>query len=366
MKGGRLAIFGPLPPPMTGMEAFTETLLAELHSSGNGRVGQWIHVDMSISRSISERGKLRSHKVRQLVPQVLRSIVLAARGFVPYYPISQNRIGLVRDAVLLVPFRLARRPIVIHLHGGLLDQVIARQPRLVGHFLRWLLSGEGSRGIVLTPSLRHCLEPLLPAETISVVRNTTVVPGWAHDKRPGTRLRVLYIGTLIESKGYRELAAAVAELVRDGVSVELEVAGEPYEPDDVAWVSDTSAPGVRFLGLINGNDKWRALQRADVLALPTYQAEGQPLALIEGMAAACAIVTTRCEGILDTVGEDEALLLEPRGGADLQADLERAVRGLALDRLRVTRLGKAARERFVRELAPDRFLDAWLAAVRAD
>jgi glycosyltransferase involved in cell wall biosynthesis len=364
MREDRLAIFGPLPPPMTGMEAFTQTLLATLREAPNGPTGDWIHVDTSISRSISDRGKLRGAKVVRLIPQIVRSVRLARHGFGAYYPISQNRIGLSRDVALLAPFRLFRRPIVIHLHGGMLDRVLARQPRQATSLLRWLLSEPDSCGIVLTRSLRHCLEPLLPVDRIRIVPNTAVVPAWVREKDADATLRVLFVGTLTASKGYRELATAVAAVAREGVSVELDVAGEPHEPEDAAWIERAPRDSVRFLGRVDGVDKWRALQRAHVLALPTrYPPEGQPIAIIEGMAARCAIVATRREGIVDTVGDDEALLLEPAAGNALEESLAAALRALAGDRARVGRMADAARARYERELAPERFLATWLAAV---
>jgi len=360
---GRLAIFGPLPPPMTGMEAFTSTLLAELRRA-DGAAGEWIHVDTSISRSIAEREKLRAGKVVTLVRQAVRSIVLAARGFRAYYPISQNRIGLVRDLALLLPFRLARRPIVIHLHGGMLDRVLASEPGLVTRVLRWVVGGRESRGIVLTPSLRHCLEPLLPRERIGVVPNTSAVPVWTTQKQQDGPLGVLFVGTLVETKGYRELITAVAAIARDGVPIELEVAGEPYAPADSDWLEHSPREGIRLLGRIDGDGKWRAFRRAHVVALPTrYPPEGQPLSIIEGMGAACAIVATRRDGIVDTVGETEALLLEPTAGATLEADLARALRELAGARGRVAAMGRSARLRYERDLAPELFLERWLAAV---
>lgn len=50
MPGRRLAIFGP--SPISAMEAFTQTLLAELRRAGDGVVPDWIHVDTSTSRSV--------------------------------------------------------------------------------------------------------------------------------------------------------------------------------------------------------------------------------------------------------------------------------------------------------------------------
>ena len=49
--------------------------------------------------------------------------------------------------------------------------------------------------------------------------------------------------------------------------------------------------------------------RADVMALPSTVPEGQPLAILEGMAAGCAILTTAQGSIVDTVGDAEGAVL---------------------------------------------------------
>jgi glycosyltransferase involved in cell wall biosynthesis len=350
------------------MEVFTQTLLAELKQLPAERIGPWIHVDTSISKTISERGKLNARKVVGLVGQVVRSARLAARGFDAYYPISQTRIGLTRDILLLAPFRLASRRIVVHLHGGALDRFLRTQPQALTSLLRWLLGGPSSSGIVETPSLRHCLAPLLPPERIKVVRNTAFLPPEAAEKQFGDPLRVLYLSTLIETKGYRELVDAVVSLTNAGIQIELEVAGTPATEGDEQWLrSRPDCPKVRFLGSIAGEKKWHALRRAHVVALPTYYPlEGQPVAIVEGMACRCAILATRRPGILDMVGDHEGLLLEPQQGTALQRDLESALRTLAEHPNLVRSLADGARARFERELAPDRFMAAWLAAARPD
>jgi glycosyltransferase involved in cell wall biosynthesis len=320
---------------------------------------------MSISSSLSDRERFSVRKVVRLAGQVVRSARLAASGFDAYYPISQNRMGLLRDLALLAPFRIARRRIVVHLHGGLLDRFLACEPAWLRRTIRWALSGPEAGGIVLTPSLRHCLEPLVPQERISVVPNTALAPAWVARKDREDNLRVLFMSTLIETKGYRELAAAVAALAARGAKVELDIAGEPYAPGDVEWMGGFgSHPAVRFRGRLDGDDKWEAFRRADVFALPTtYPPEGQPISIIEAMAAACAILATEREGIADMVGPDQGVLIPARVGPVLQSDLERVILELAANRDRTARLGQAARARYEAELSPELFIGFWLEAL---
>ena len=358
----KLAIFGPLPPPMTGMEAFTTQLLAELRRRDGGSL-TWRHADTSISTSIEEREHFRARKIVWLLIQLVRSIRLAVTGYDAYAPLSQNRIGLVRDLVLLAPFRLARRRIVLHLHGGVFDEVFSEEPRWLRACIRWLVGRPDARGIVVAPSLRRCLEPILPPEQIFVVHNTVPDSGPAPLKDSIPPLRVLFIATVMASKGYRELIAAIMMLADRGVPVRLELAGQPYTDEDARWLETLSHPAVKRLGYVGGEAKTQALQRAHVLAQPSTAPEGQPFSILEGMAAGCAVIATRWPGIADSVNEDNGILVPPAAGKELERALGDALAELAADPDQVEELGRAARIRFERELSPDRFFERWREAV---
>ena len=350
------------------MEAFTEILLSELRRRQPAPLAEWRHVDTTISKAIHDRTRVRLGKLGTLARQWSRSVSLAAAGFDAYYPISQNKTGLLRDVALLLPFRLARRRVVVHLHGGMLDRVLERESRLLRAAVRWVTATERTAGIALTPSLRRCLQPLLPPERIHVVPNTSDVPDWAAEKDVRPPLRVLYLSNLIKTKGYPELVSAVIALADAGVPIELALAGEPRRPDDARWLDEFgSHPAVHRLGQITGDEKWEALRRSHVVALPTtFPPEGQPMSLIEGMGAGCAIVACRHAGIGDTVSEEEGILLPAARGRELERQLTEALRVLAEDPERAARLGRAARARYERELAPDRFIARWLSVVGGD
>ena len=177
----RLAIFGPVPPPRTGMEEFTLTLLELLKDREHNL--EWTHVDTAISRGLDERGRFRVHKLRRLAQQTAVSAKLAAEGYDAYVQISQNRVGLIRDLCLLLPFRINRRRMIVHLHGGLLDAYLRDEAKVLALLLRWTLKDRRNRGIVLTQSLRHCLRPLLPADRITPVPKRPTFPA-GRGRRP--------------------------------------------------------------------------------------------------------------------------------------------------------------------------------------
>jgi glycosyltransferase involved in cell wall biosynthesis len=91
---------------------------------------------------------------------------------------------------------------------------------------------------------------------------------------------------------------------------------------------------------VKGAEKWDLLRTATVLVVPSLCYETFSLAMLEGMAAGCAIVASRL-GSLAALIEDgkTGLLFQPGDAADLAAKL----RGLLNDKAKALALGRAAR-----------------------
>jgi glycosyltransferase involved in cell wall biosynthesis len=104
-------------------------------------------------------------------------------------------------------------------------------------------------------------------------------------------------------------------------------------------------------GLLEGERKLAALERAHIFVLPSYT-EGLPNAMIEAMAVGLPVVVTRVGSIPDVViDETNGLLVQPRDSAALATALRRLIASAELRQ----RLGQAAhataRTRFATEHA---------------
>ena len=151
--------------------------------------------------------------------------------------------------------------------------------------------------------------------------------------RAGRRIRLLYVGRIVEEKGLREAIESVDRLSVGGLDVELDLVGWEDDSRFAAELRDDVGERgledrVRFRGYIPNGPALREVYRsADVFVLPSHH-EGLPLALIEAMAAGLPVVATRVGGIPDVVADAQsALLVEPRSAGAI-AD---AVSRLALD-----------------------------------
>jgi glycosyltransferase involved in cell wall biosynthesis len=347
------------------MEVITQTVLHTLeHTVSQHRV-RVRHINTRVNRSQDERERFRLRKLSALAAQFSRSAIAAAQSYEAYYPISQNRIGVLRDLVLLLPFRLLGHRITIHLHGAALDDFLSKQPAWLRRAISFIVSRNQSSGIVLTESLRKCLEPIIAPENIRIVPNTVRIPATAaSDEIVATAdsLRVLFLGTLMPIKGYRELIIAVNELAQEGLDVTLDLAGELRSQADSRWLRENaSGPHVRYHGPVARDRKWQLMRETNVIAIPSTALEGQPLAVLEGMATGHAIIATAQGGIAETVA-DAAVLLPPVRGPLLVTELRRGLHSLASPASR-TALTTRAHERFQAEFSPGRFADRWLDAI---
>jgi len=161
-----------------------------------------------------------------------------------------------------------------------------------------------------------------------------------------SQLTILCVGRLVPDKGQLLLLEAAAELRRRDVDLHLDLVGDgPARP--------ALETAVRRLGLSSsvslhgslGQDQVSALyETADVFCLPSF-AEGVPVVLMEAMARALPVVTTRVAGVSELVDDQVSGAIVSAGRVDL---LVQALEQLELDPGRRARWGRAGRRKVQR------------------
>lgn len=358
----RLIVLAPTPPPVFGQSVVTLCLLASLR-----RLGLLAgHVDTRDDRTLDNLNRLDLENVRLglLAAWRLLGLMRRERHAAVYVQISQGRWGFLRDALWIWLARAGRRRVYVHLHGGRFDEFHAGS-RWPMRMLIGATMAQAHQLWALTPGLRRCFDGLAPAARVRVLENVVDDPTLARGllgprRRVGGGLRILFLSNLREGKGHEDLLAALVRLGPRAAGWQVRLVGQFDETTRLAVeevVAERIDPSVRvrLTGTLVGVDKARELDRADLFAFPTrYRNEGQPLVLLEALAAGLPIVTTRHRGIPDTVRAGrEALLIEPGDVAALEAALVL----LADDEGLRTRLGSAARSRYEERYAPERLDD---------
>jgi glycosyltransferase involved in cell wall biosynthesis len=227
---------------------------------------------------------------------------------------------------------------------------------------RWLYARASSRIVTTGEALKRQLVEVngIPAERIDSVPTGIDAgrfrPGERDAARrslglPRDKTLVGIVATLRSWKGHRHLIEAVAGM---DPSVELVMVGEGPMRDVLE--ADVKAHGLgaraRFAG--NQRDVLPWLQALDIFALPSYDNEGVPQALVQAMLVGLPCVTTHVGSIAElATHERTALVVPPKDPSALRKALERLIGDESLKRS----LGSAAREHCAANYSYEAMLD---------
>jgi glycosyltransferase involved in cell wall biosynthesis len=170
---------------------------------------------------------------------------------------------------------------------------------------------------------QRCL--LLPnaIDTDAFRRRRSIAEAKAQLGFPSQRTLLLAIGRLAAEKGFDLLIDAVGQLLREGLDVELWIAGRGAQEDALRNRAQLLAPGrVKLLG--HRRDVPELLEAADVFVLSSLR-EGLPNVVLEAMALEVPVVSTAVAGVPTLIEHQRTGWLVPPGSAAELAAGARAV-----------------------------------------
>lgn len=160
---------------------------------------------------------------------------------------------------------------------------------------------QAAANIVLAQGYKAFAEKELGLDNVVIIPN--FVDGALADApvRHEGPTTFLYLGLLNEFKGFFDLLAACAALVREGKRFRLIVGGVGNEERVREFISKNGlADSVELRGWIGGQEKEKAFREADVLVLPSYS-EGMPMVIIEALQRGIAVIGTEVGAVPDMV-----------------------------------------------------------------
>ncbi|SMO54128.1 glycosyltransferase family 4 protein [Halorubrum cibi] len=247
---------------------------------------------------------------------------------------------------VLVAAALWNRPVILHVHGSSFDAFIEDASAPVAALQRAVFDASTTT-IALSEGWRDVLSARVPAERIAVVPNA--VDPDEYDPDPAADPpHLVFVSNHIERKGIIDVAEAVDELQDAGVRFRATIAGSgPLSSHAAAVAADHDA--VDYVGFVSEKRKRDLLSEGSVYVLPT-RAEGLPIAVLEAMAGANAIVSTDVGGIPSIVDEENGAIVSPGDVRELTDTLER----LFSDPAAIERMGRVSRRRIEESYAwPD-------------
>ena len=350
-RRARVLVVGWTPPPTTGMSVATGHLVdGAMQEAFDIRL-----MDLADPRGIRNMGILDLSNVVQAAAHALHFIWILAswRPQVVYVAVAQNRLGFLRDSLFLVPARLARRAVVIHIHGSQFGRYLRGERRWMQGLIGFALS-RARIVVVLGAQLTGIVEGIVAPTAIRVVPNGIEPTPFAP---MGEEPLVLWLSNLTESKGLMTTLTAAALLHARSTQARFVFAGLWAGPELQAQArtyvdAHKLGDSVEFVGPVeSAADKDLLLRRARAFVLPSKD-EGQPYSILEAMRAARPVVTTDVGVIGDMVEDDVNGFLVAPGDAEALAN---AIEILLADHERAAAMGLAGRRKF-----EDKFtLDRW-------
>lgn len=226
-------------------------------------------------------------------------------------------------------------PLLIKAHGRDL-KVHARHP-LHAVQLRWA-ARQATALVCVSESLRQlALEIGVPADKAVVIRNGVDTDRFAPIARSAARAAaglspdrqsILYVGSVLQRKGVRELFEAFEQLARERADVELIVVGEGAES---GWLRKRAAAAsleerMRLVGSVPHADLNRWFNASAVVCVPWHDDnDGLPNVVLEAMACGVPCVASRVCGIPEAVTSASGELVSPGDPSELVAALRRAL-----------------------------------------
>lgn len=364
----RLMIVGPLPPPIGGVETFTQAIL----ESAAFAPFEVFHCDTTKRRPKATQGRFDAGNFVWAARHFTRLARDCARfrPDVVYLPIAGTWSGFLRDMGLGWIARRSGARVIGHQHAGDVPDVLARRglsERLVrgglAQFHRLLVLGERWRALFVDYGVE------MPCEVCpSTFRREVFERGAAFRRAPrgGGPLRLLFVGQIGRRKGVHDLLHALKRLRSEGLAITLTLVGPSQLEGESEAARQLAAElglgdAARFTGALQGEELYERFRTHDVFVLPSHN-EGLPAVLYEAGAFEMPVVTTPVGAIPDLVrGGENGLLVAP---GDVDA-LAAALRALAADPALAARLGAALRAS-VASFHPDRVSEIIVRAVRAE
>jgi glycosyltransferase involved in cell wall biosynthesis len=364
----RLLLIGPLPPPIGGVESYTQALL----ESGAFGDFELTHCDTTKGRPKSTQGRFDAGNFAWAARHIarVRDAVERTRPDVVYLPVAGTWAGFLRDMALARVARSRGARVVGHVHGsdfhlvlarGGIDRAIVRAG--LGQFDRLLVLGGRWKSLLEQHGIRAACD-VVPSTFRREIfeRGVHAAPA---PREAGGPVRALFVGQVGRRKGTFDILEALPRVREAGVPLHVTFVGPPELTGEWDALTETH----RRLGLesmatftnqLQGEALYARYEASDLFVMPSYT-EGLPVVLFEAGLFRIPAITTPVGSIPDLIVDGRNGLLVPPGDRErIAAALVR----LARDHDERERMGRQLRED-VMAFHPDRVCALVAAALRA-
>jgi glycosyltransferase involved in cell wall biosynthesis len=341
------------------------------------------HIEMPALKDRKSILEIWAYSTRLIVAWCRCCRLLWCGDGIVHVSIGQTGVAMIRDSVPILLARFSKRKkLVIGLHGS--------------NFMTWPINCAQSRLFVRLLNFSHRVAVLgerqrQRAFELGVRSTTIIVPNACEAPQMSIndvlakhsradKLHILYLSSLIASKGYPNYLDALCalcgkpeiavEAVLCGTLLESQFAGTRFNSleEASAWISmqiekieKSNNIRVRWIRGAVGHEKWALFKWADVFVFPsTYKVEAQPIVILEAIALGSVVVTTNVGEISSVITDQEAILLSDASPEAIVAAILKVSRSSDLRK----KLSAAAHARYEATFSKPAHLKKWDAVFR--
>lgn len=330
----RVLLAGHLPPPMSGIGSYYQTLL---NSSLPRRVNLRF-IDTSLRRRPgSETGKWSFSNIFSAVGDCFRFTreVIVYRPEVCHIATSVG-LSFFKHSVCVAIARIFGSKVLLHPHCSF--YFFYERP---GKAWQWFVRKVVAlcHGVVALSHEWNKLQQVVPACQIYYLPNAINLSGYMDigqekiaAKTDKPCVHILYLGHIGKDKGSFDLIEAAKKILKQKQNVFFELAGMEQVKGDIEQLNAQIADAdfkqyIHIYSHVVGAEKMKLFRSADIFVYPSYH-EGMPMAVIEAMACGLPIVASNVGGLPDLVYPGLNGLLVPAGDP---AQLASAIQSLVAD-----------------------------------
>lgn len=291
----------PLPPPFYGSNIVNKDII---YSQIINDTFELDVMSISYNKKTENVGRIEIIKVFLTLKFFFLICKKAFEKFdLVYYVPAVTGYAFFRDLFLLLPLKLTRKNILIHLHGKGIKTNTDKSwfyKSLYKYFFK------NTSVICLSKKLTYDIRDVHNGPIYVV--NNGIKPVLNQLKKTNKTPVILFLSNLIESKGVLILLEAANILKQQQYDFKLNLVGAPFGDTMNNINSLISKYGLKSrilsIGPKYNDEKNEAFQNADIFVLPTFN-DCFPLVLLEAMSFSLPVVSTDEGAIIDMVKDGE-------------------------------------------------------------
>lgn len=321
----RVLIIGPFPEPTTGVSLANKVVGLNLDKVDQFKVSV---INTSYNKFDENLGAFSISKVLYFFKLNFYAYKIFNSNIVYLTP-GQTFFGVVKYAFFIWITKILGKQLVVHIHGNHVGTAFSQLKGIKKYVYKSLLK-KASKGIVLSESLKANMTPFIADNKIHILYNFVedylfVENDVIRKKLEFTKPKIFFLSNLMEEKGIFDLLEALKILEADGIEYEAKIAGHIDKKNKERierYFKELNH--TKYCGVVSGEEKKALLLWGNIFVLSTFYAmEGQPISILEAMATANFVLTTKHAGIPDIFeNEINGYFVEKKNAQDLVSKIK--------------------------------------------